>query len=389
MSEERMRILDMVREGKITAEDGVKLLEAVNSATGTRGEARSRPAGADDPFGGVVNAVMEAIQSKGWGSWSGSWSSGPLRGLERRREREAEGWEFVTLSDGDHGTFDVPAGARLVVENEAGSVHTQAVDGPARLDLEGDSTHSFGVYVARKGDEVVVAAHRTEHHARLPRLRVSVPRSVARVEMRTGGGSLHVRGLNQPVALKTSGGSITVEGHGEGDVDARTSGGGIKVEGRPGRATLHTSGGSIRFQGQTDALDAKTSGGSIHIDGARLTSGEHRARTSGGSVRVMLAPESSVVISASTSAGNVSVDLPGAQGTHSGSRISPRYSGTYNGSGAKLDVSTAAGSVSIGLASAPSAERAPAAPSAPAAPEPPAEPSAPQAGQSEDAAAGA
>ena len=34
MAEERMRVLDMVREGKITAEEGARLLEALSAGAG-------------------------------------------------------------------------------------------------------------------------------------------------------------------------------------------------------------------------------------------------------------------------------------------------------------------------------------------------------------------
>jgi hypothetical protein len=152
------------------------------------------------------------------------------------------------------------------------------------------------------------------------------------------------------------------------------------VEGTPSRIDLHTSGGGIRFRGRTSGFDVKTSGGSITVDGARLTSGEHRARTSGGSVRVCLAPESSVEISARTSAGSITIDLPGAEGERLGSRISPRYQGRFNGRGASLEVATAAGSITVGLmAPAPgTAAGAPGGPEsgAPEAPKPTGEPDA-------------
>lgn len=379
MAEERMRVLEMVREGKITAEEGARLLEALRAAGGVgtagQGSANGPDGGtggqgagrADDPLGSIAGMVADILQKGGWAGrgWKGSWSTGPLAGLERRRQREAEGWEPVTLSEGDHGTFELPAGARLTVEAEAGGIEAREVSGPARLDLEGEGLSAFGVYAARKGDEVVLSSYRTEHFARLPRLLVSVPQHAGHVSLRTSGGGLHVHGLACPVTLHTSGGGIHIKGQGEGPVEARTSGGGIDVEGRPAAVDLHTSGGGITFRGSTRGLQARTSGGSITIDGARLTSGEHRLKTAGGSVRIRLAPESSVDLSAQTSAGHISVDLPGVQGEQSGPRISPRYRGRYNGAGARLEVSTAAGSVNVGLAE-PWVERpSPAAPDAP------------------------
>ncbi|MDQ3700993.1 MAG: DUF4097 domain-containing protein, partial [Chloroflexota bacterium] len=344
MAEERMRVLEMIREGKITAEEGARLLDALRtagapqtgapsgaSAGGSGAEAGSRRA--DDPLGSIAGMVAEILQKSGWAGrgWKGSWSSGPLNGSERRRQREAEGWEVISLSEGDHGTFDLPAGARLTVESESGGVEATAGSGLAHLNLSGEGLTNFAIYGVRRGTEVILSAYRTEHFARLPRMHVQVPSHVAQVTLKTSGGGLHASGLRCPVTLRTAGGSIHVREQGEGAVDARTSGGGIDVQGRPTTVDLHTSGGGITFRGTTQAFQAQTSGGSITLDGARLTAGEHRAKTAGGSIRVLLAPESSVDLSAQTSAGHISVDLPGVQGEQSGPRMSPRYRGRYNG----------------------------------------------------------
>ncbi|HEV2123764.1 MAG TPA: DUF4097 family beta strand repeat-containing protein [Chloroflexota bacterium] len=352
MNEERMRVLEMVRDGKISAEEGARLLEALQPKK--NGPPPSATDHFDDPVGRLASAVAEALQTGNWrglaGSFVGSWTGGPLTGLERRRQREAEGWQFLTFSEGDHGTFDLPADARLVVEHEAGSIESIAGDGPARLELEGEGTHDFSIYVARKEQEVLLAAHRTAPFARMPRLKLSVPRHVAHVSLRTAGGSLTADGFACPVSLKTAGGSIRVSDHRADAVEAKTAGGGIKVDGTPSRLDLKTSGGSIRFEGRTESFNVKTSGGSIHLSGVHLTSGEHSAKTSGGSVRIELSRDSSVEVTAKTSAGKINADLPGAEGEHSGSRFSPSYRGRYNGGSAQLHVATSAGSVSIGLA---------------------------------------
>jgi hypothetical protein len=351
MSEERMRVLEMVRDGRISAEEAARLLEALQAdrkvRTGTTTER------IDDPLGNLASAVAEALQTGNWrglaGSFVGSWSGGPLAGLERRRQREAEGWQFRTFSEGEQGTFDLPEGAHLIVEHEAGSVEATAGDGPARLILEGEGAHNFGVYVAQKDQEVIVAAYRTAPFAKMPRLKLSVPRHVTHASLRTAGGSLTAEGFAGPISLKTAGGSIRVREQRGGTVDAKTAGGSIKVGGTPSRIDLKTAGGSIRFEGLTEGFDVKTSGGSIHLSGVRLTSGDHSAKTSGGSVHIELTRDSSVEISAKTSAGGINVNLPGAEGEQSGSRVSRKYHGQYRGSGARLDLSTAAGSVSLHL----------------------------------------
>ena len=373
MSEERMRILEMVRDGKITAEEGARLLEALQPKVGAR-SVSGAPGGAggaggaaggwdyDDPVRSIAGAVAQAIQSGDWkgfmGQFAGSWSSGPLAGLERKQEREAAGWQFLTLSDGDHGTFELQSGDELLVEHEAGSIEASAGDGPARLELHGEELQGYGVYVARKEKQVVVACHRTANYARMPRLKLSVPRDVASLAQRTAGGGLTAEGFTVPLKLRTAGGSIRVREQTGAVVDAKTSGGSIKVDGTPARIDLHTSGGSIAFEGRTEAFDVKTSGGSVKIEGARLVGGEHHAKTSGGSVRVLLTRDSSVELEAKTSAGSMNVELPGAEGERSGSKVSPKYHGRYNGGSAKLSVTTAAGQVYVGLLGEEAAEAA-------------------------------
>ncbi|MBI3973213.1 MAG: hypothetical protein HY332_18205 [Chloroflexi bacterium] len=360
MAEERMRVLDMVREGKITAEEGARLLEALNAATARPQAPRSSRV--DDPVGSIVDTITEAISARDWRGfgkmWKEAWHTGTLAGLERRRRREAEGWELLAFSEGDRGTFELPDGARLIVESEAGGIDLVAGEGPARLDLDGEGAHDFGVYVARKGETVIVAAHKTAHEARMPRLVVTVPHHVAHVEAHTASGGIVAGGFRRPVTLRTAGGGIRVKEQGEGAVEARTAGGGIEVEGTPTSVTLHTAGGGIRFGGQTDALDAKTAGGSITIDGARLTSGEHHAKTAGGSVHVQLTPDSSVEIDAATGAGSIAVDLPGAEGEFGGTRFAPKYRGRYHGGAARLALRTVGGGIHVGLTKAEDGQRA-------------------------------
>src|SRR5438874_9587026 len=82
MSDERMRILEMVREGKITTDEAVRLLAAPKGA-GSAGE--TAPAGGEhsrhhvDPIGGIVDTVTEVLTGRGWPGfgrgWSGPWGN--------------------------------------------------------------------------------------------------------------------------------------------------------------------------------------------------------------------------------------------------------------------------------------------------------------------------
>ena len=95
------------------------------------------------------------LQKSGLGNWAGrgGWSGGTLQGKERRQQREADGWQAVPLSEGDHGTFELPRRAQLTVETDAGGIEARATDaGPARLTLEGEDLSNYAVYAVRKGE---------------------------------------------------------------------------------------------------------------------------------------------------------------------------------------------------------------------------------------------
>ena len=156
--------------------------------------------------------------SGGWGrGWQANWHGGhggDLRGLERKAQREADGWQVSGFADGDRGGFEMPQGAKLRIESEAGAIVAKVTDGPARLDLEGDDFFNFGSYVARKGDEIVIAAHRTDHHARMPRLVVSVPAGLARLSAETSGGAVEVEVIckNRYLTCQTVSGVVVRDG---------------------------------------------------------------------------------------------------------------------------------------------------------------------------------
>ena len=66
MAEERMRVLEMVREGKITAEEGARLLEALSAGPGSPG-----PAGTPGTAGTSGTTGTPGTPGTGWSGWSG------------------------------------------------------------------------------------------------------------------------------------------------------------------------------------------------------------------------------------------------------------------------------------------------------------------------------
>lgn len=141
--------------------------------------------------------------------------------------------------------------------------------------------------------------------------------------------------------LKTAGGSVDVRGFRQG-VDAETGGGSISVSDLKGAATLRTGGGSIEATGLEGSVDARAGGGSVTV-GGRLT-GENHAESGGGSVTVTVPADNRLRVQASTGAGSASNDF-GFPVEGQGPR---GFQGTIgDGSDGRLELRVGGGSVAL------------------------------------------
>lgn len=149
---------------------------------------------------------------------------------------------------------------------------------------------------------------------------------------------------NVRLDLRTSGGSIDVRGSRTAAVVAHTSGGRISADGGSGAMELNTSGGGIDVRDVLSTLNASTSGGSIGVDRVGPAATDVRVHTSGGSIRIGVDPAAKLNVEAGTSGGSVDVD-----GLNLTSRSVGRshISGTLNGGGGRLDAGTSGGSVHL------------------------------------------
>lgn len=149
---------------------------------------------------------------------------------------------------------------------------------------------------------------------------------------------------NVRLDLRTSGGSIDVRGSQTAQVAAHTSGGRISADGGTGAMNLSTSGGSIDVRDVLASLDASTSGGSIGVDFVGPAATDVRVHTSGGSIRVGIDSAAKLNVEAGTSGG--SVDVEGLALTTSVVGRS-HLTGALNGGGGRLNAGTSGGSVHL------------------------------------------
>jgi len=223
------------------------------------------------------------------------------------------------------------SGGSITVEGTQSSgvkveMYVRANNWNDRLDEKeiAERLEDYDVTIATEGSTVVATAKRKRNDNDWKRslsisFKVYSPRNMAS-DLRTSGGSLHLRQLNGNQNFTTSGGSIhltAVEGVVRGrtsggsihvadcrkDIELTTSGGSIHAENSSGDLRLRTSGGSIKLADLKGQIVATTSGGSVSAD---KVDGDLNTSTSGGSIRLRDIAGS---VKASTSAGGIDADI--------------------------------------------------------------------------------
>lgn len=251
--------------------------------------------------------------------------------LERTVERTYQ------VAPGSTVAVDLSGGRVLVIPGTGRTLQIKLVQRvQATSEREFDAAlESYNVAFSQEGAQVRLLARRKSGLVspwRGPSVNmnaeISVPSDV-RLDLRTSGGSIEVRGLR------------------DAPVDARTSGGSIVVEGGGSPIAADTSGGSIRIGRAGSTLSARTSGGSIRVAEVSASASNVDVSTSGGSIRIGIDPEAKLNLEASTSGGRVSVDGLTVQTSR---RTNAHLTGELNGGGGRLRASTSGGSVRIGRA---------------------------------------
>jgi len=157
-------------------------------------------------------------------------------------------------------------------------------------------------------------------------LEIRMPRS-AKVNVRTGDGSILARGL-------------------EGELEFASGDGRINLEDLDGNLRAKTSDGSMRASGRFDVLELHTSDGRIEVE-ARPGSQLREAwdvRTSDGSVALRVPGDLAADVELHTGDGHITTNIPIVV---EGSFDSHDVRGKMNGGGNRLTVHTSDGSVTL------------------------------------------
>lgn len=333
MVDDQKRVLDMLAEGKISADDAERLLKAVSdratvpSPAATSAEARER-----------VEVRVEPSYADG-----------------QQNERE----DTFTVGVSPRLVVDVDQGSLSVAAGPPGEIRVRATTGgPSRVAYE----------VGQDGDEVRVTARKKPRKLLFgfvdlgrggkAAIEVTTP-AATDVEAGLGAGPITLDGIGGASSLRTAAGRISVE-DASGTLEAAAVTGQVMVDSFQGSAKLNSTTGKIDVKQSSGEFKADVVTGAISFEGEMTPGGRNEMSAITGRIVVRLIGEPNLEIDASCVTGGVACELPGfassdGAGGHTGPQRGPRRhgrrrtaaQGTVGAGEAALKVSTVTGSVKI------------------------------------------
>ncbi len=293
MSDERMEVLRMIAERKVTVEEGERLLRALDDRD------RRPPPGRDEPHAkervpsllgdllGNVGAMMQGLVSDALGGFGMV-----IPGRDSLAEEPLEG-----------GGVQIAPGESLEIYQRGGDLElTPAADNRWSL-ASGASPQK--IQVLRGRNRVVIVSRGS--------VKALVPSTPSEVKVSTAGGSLRGIGFTSPLEVRSMGGDVALVA-------------------------------------LTRRVDAKTMGGTLHL-GVDAIDADSRAETLGGDVDVELGPNARARVRASTLGGGVRVapELGGTsrEWTMPGEQVVLEIGPAGDGLAPTLELKTAGGNVQL------------------------------------------
>ena len=303
MSDERLRVLRMLREGRISVEEADALLEALDEAEASRPDERAGPAAAwprqgegsgrfraSWPVGAdlgerIGETVREALRRARPGLTAARATREALRALraELRREgiRASELVRDLSNFSTAHSDVDLAAplgdGGRVRVANPRGDLTVREtvareVRVHARLQVWApgeaapDLLHGIRLEVAPRGQDAVVEVHTPGLEGRHGRVRVDLVVEVpagAPVEAVVGIGDVQVRGAAACEA-RVKQGDVTLEDIG-GPLQASVLSGTLSARRLAGGATLQVLRGDVEVTEAAGAVVLEVTSGDVAV----------------------------------------------------------------------------------------------------------------------------
>ncbi|MBS1716158.1 MAG: DUF4097 family beta strand repeat protein [Armatimonadetes bacterium] len=400
MKEEVKRILKLVQEGKLSADDAAELIEAfeegehkveepatAGAATSSNGSSGSQSSSSQsssdrkDPFKDFIEQIErlghEAAGSVNWQEVARQAREGAKKGAEALRTgiEEISKGRFVGFSTGtaheENLNFSITDGKLLKVHNSSGEVK---ITGGAEGGSVRSRAYVRGLMAVPKEDaeKYSLIIEESEHvvSIRLPDvtglsadLDIKVPTGTpvevkslsgtitlvgtdagARINGKSG--AISAKGLKGPVEISLTSGAVTVEDCNGPSLSVENKSGSIRLSKIDASTNLRTASGSIKieqFEGRT--LSAEAVAGDILADIVNPVTGTVNLQTVSGEINVDVADGSDCRVSLGSVRGEVSTQLTLSEEMKSDRRIDGRLG---SGSGS-LTASAVSGNVRLRL----------------------------------------
>ena len=290
MNEELQRILRMVREGKLTLEQAQMLIEALMAKPGGEKGRRKEEAAFEE----AMEQLRKAFEGVDWKRVQQEWR----RISEEIREQTRRGWEEAQRAFRGMGrwdidlrlgavqevefdqTIDIPASARLIVQNVLGDVRIRGQEGATQMRVHAEgairaegtpqaeqSAGAWAPVIEQRADVVFVRLARVGKFASAD-VDITVPTGVS-VEIQSTAGDVMVEGSRAPVSVESA----------SGDIVAREVAGKVRLISASGDITLERS--------ETDSVHLEAQSGDIRCVACTCSGAEGlRARTASGDMTV-------------------------------------------------------------------------------------------------------
>ena len=199
MNEERMSILNMLADGKITSEEADELLRAL-----ARGERQEEPAPVPQSAPAEAATETEPSESETPTGW------------------KAQGW----LAGGpDEQTLEAPGVIVLIAEGEAGGLSIRGI--------EGTSVHIKGsAGVARSGETLRIWPS--------DQVSIEVPKTIHLIRASEDGGTLSIEDVPADIEAEADGGDLSLRNISGGSVKVSADGGSLHLS-EIGATEIHAS----------------------------------------------------------------------------------------------------------------------------------------------------
>lgn len=174
--------------------------------------------------------------------------------------------------------------------------------------------------------------------------------SAASLTLETSSGKTSVTKVNvaKELNIQNDFGDIDLTQAMAGSYDLHTNSGAITVDGAKGKLKAYTDFGNIEIlNAKSVTLDVKTSSGSIDFSGM-LGTGPHNVKSDFGNIDLALSTDAKLDVDLQTDFGKINSDLPiTVTLTESSSSEKDQITGSINGGGEQLIVSTNSGNIII------------------------------------------